>query len=85
MTPIEQQVAGAALKAGKAPRYEDIHAAVSATTGVEESEVKEIVERLAMECVLWKRGGPTQNLAEGGLAGTTPVKGWYEKGDCWSK
>jgi hypothetical protein len=85
MTPNETKVAEAAINAGKESRYEQIYESASAVTGVPVDQVKEILERLATEGVLWKKGGPAQNLAEGGVAGALTAKGWYEKGDCWPK
>lgn len=83
MTPTEARVAQAAVDVGKQALYEDIYEKVSDATGVHIDRVKELVEKLVGEGVLCIKGGPSQNLAEGGFAGAIVSKAWYVRGDCW--
>jgi hypothetical protein len=84
MTTDEELITTALINAGKAASYEEIYERASRATGVPLKDVKEIAERLSRELILWMRGGPAHNLAEGIPVGP-PAEAWFEKGSTWPK
>jgi hypothetical protein len=83
MSPEEQRVGEAAVAVGHVDWYEQIYEEVARKMGISADEAKAIIERLSNDCLLLKRGGPAQNLAEAGKAGDVKAKAWYERGKLW--
>lgn len=81
MTSREKSIAAAAIKALRSKTYEDIYSQVAKATGIDGDEVMSVIERLAYELVLHKRGGPAHDVP--GPDVTKPAEAWYEKGGAW--
>ena len=77
MNQYEKKLAQAAIRADPAwTSFDEVFSRISMEIGISAREVENVLNRLVVQGILWRRGGPSRRDQRA-------AAGWHEKGDSW--